>query len=252
MTNLNSHLTGSIVERLEASNYLANEQQVEALAHECYSGQARVGRADTTYLKVLVAGCQSALGQHRGKRVSGPKVTDIQLNTIGSVHDTYYMAVMRGITTQDIIHDDNLPADERQSRALERNRRSAFARTAKSTLVGFVRAGYDLRDLVVSTITKSQLREAAQIARHPPHMQHQSAVVTAYDKLASALARTAHEDPGGTRETIKHIISELEKLADSTSDDSGTDARNRRAVREHGRAPTGHGPSPAMIHSGHM
>lgn len=241
-------VNADIIARLEANGFKANEQQVEALAHECYTGQARTARADGTYLKILVAGCQLATGPKPARRRQ-PE-TDAQLAVIGSIHDAYYLAVMRGITTQDITHDDSLPANERQARSLERNRRSAFARTAKSTLVGFVRAGFDLRDLVVETVTKNALREATATALSPPHRQN--AVSNAYDKLVSALARQAHDDPGGTAESIKHVIIELEKMLDSMGDSSGgTTVRagaNEIIARNPHLVPTGHGPSPAMIH----
>lgn len=238
-------LNADIISRLEANGFKANEQQVEALAHECYKDAARTARADGTYLKILVAGCQSALGPKPKRRTAE---TDSQLAVIGSIHDTYYLAVMRGITTQDIIHDDSLAPAERQIRSLERNRRSAFARTAKSTLVGFVRAGYDLRDLAVEQVTKAMLREATATALNPPHRQN--AVSNAYDKLVSVLARQAHDDPGGTAETIKHIIIELEKMLDSMGgDDTGTPMRANEVIsRNPHLVPTGHGPSPAMIH----
>jgi hypothetical protein len=237
-------VNADIIARLEANGFKANEQQVEALAHECYKDAARTARADGTYLKILVAGCQIALGPKPRRRTAE---TDAQLAVIGSIHDTYYLAVMRGITTQEIVHDDALPSDERQKRSLERNRRSAFARTAKSTLVGFVRAGFDLRDLVVETVTKAALREATATALNPPHRQN--AVAAAYDKLAAALGRQAHDDPGGTAETIKHVINELEKMLDSMGDSGGTPMRaNEVIARSPHLVPTGHGPSPAMIH----
>src|SRR5258708_7685614 len=112
----------NIIDNIEKHHYVATEAQVEQLAKEQYTHSAEVGRANSTYLRVLIAGCQAELGGKRGKAPS----IESQLSVWEKVHRKYYAVVIRGVTTPDVEAADDLDSTEGERRQLERNRRSGF------------------------------------------------------------------------------------------------------------------------------
>jgi hypothetical protein len=155
----------TILTKLEHGHYVMTEAQVESLALERYNNAAVVLRADSTYLKGLVVAAQAKLGNGRKTRV---KINaEAQHTVLNEVHERFYAAVLRGVTTHDVASDDALDSKEKQRRSLERNRRSAFARSAKSTLSAYITAGGDLRTLDVEAVTKAALRKAIARPNQP-------------------------------------------------------------------------------------
>jgi hypothetical protein len=135
------------------TNFLFDDAAIAALARDYATG---VGRADTirgTYLRVLVAHAQQELTT---TRVTLPAT----IAAIERADSHLYAIVKESVTTVDIADAEGLEPAEARRRALERNRRSNFARTAKSTLVNWTRTGGKLRSIDASTVTKDQLRVA--------------------------------------------------------------------------------------------
>lgn len=222
----------NILDKIESSHYVANEAQVEGLALEAYKIGLQSTRIDGTYLRVLIAGCQAKLGPvRRGRSPSA----ESQLAVIEETHGRFYAAVLRGVTTPDIAADPTQAGPESQRRALERNRRSGFARSAKSTLAAYARAGGDVRILVVDEVTKGSLRAATA----PATLGSTDRVSTAQRSLLAALGRQAKVDPGGTRETIEQVMEELQKVLDSLDDEGDHGATTTVASRAHARTRAG-------------
>jgi hypothetical protein len=110
------------------------EQRVEALARERVTSATIVSNADVTYLSMLVDAMQSQLGKRSRGKVNSLQ----QAQVLAEVDKRFYAAVLRGVTTEDIAIEEGLDADEQRRRSLERNRRSAFARSAKSTVSAYI------------------------------------------------------------------------------------------------------------------
>lgn len=185
------------------------EQRVENLARERVTSAVEVLNADVTYLSLLVDAMQAGMGKVRRGRY--PK--DAQLSVLESVHERFYAAVLRGVTTEDIAIEDGLDADEQRRRSLERNRRSAFARSAKSTVVAFITGGGDVRTLDPATVSKSALRKAVA----PPEPQDRTArtLQRAHGMLLRAVQRRARGDPDAARAEVEELMDELQKILDS-------------------------------------
>lgn len=166
-----------IITKIEKDNYVATEHQIELLANAQYTATAGVARANGTYLRILIAGCQSELGAGRGRAPSA----ESQLAVLERTHERYYAAVLRGVTTADVEASDSLETVERGRRQLERNRRSGFARSAATTLRNYVRASGDIRKLDLSTVSKTSLQRIVSEAS-------QDEAPT--DKLSARLQRT--------------------------------------------------------------
>lgn len=188
-------------------SYAMNEAQIESLAHDRQSGAVVLEAFDGTYLRALVNSVQSVLGQKKGKRPDERS----QLGALEKIATPFYAAVLRGVTTADIAIDANLEHDEVVKRNRERNRRATFARTAKSTLVAWVRAGGDIRAIDVSTVTKSELRASTVAAQVESDIPAASRVLRAQEAILRAVAR---DPPAVARERLYAVISALQEALD--------------------------------------
>jgi hypothetical protein len=211
------------------SKYAMSEQQVETLASEYAAASAETSRINGTYLRVLVIACQAILGKvKRGNKI----VADTQLSVLTDVSDKYYAAVLRGVTTPDVAHDDKLSKEERTRRSLERNRRSTFARSNKSTLASWISvAGGDLRSLDGETVTRDPLLAAVREARGDSELEHK------LDRHKVAIVRLitqeARGDPDAARGGLERMIEALQGELDAMHVDG-----NRAPVSEIVTAPT--------------
>lgn len=187
--------------------YLMTEAQIETLAQEHTQGLAGLDKLDGTYLRALVTGSQGKLGPKKGKRPT----EDAQLTALESVAVPFYAAVLRGVTTDDIALDATLEHADVVTRNRERNRRAVFARTAKSTLVAWVRAGGDLRAIDVSTVTKTELRASTVAATEGTPGARVTVVQKAQARILAAVAR---DPPEVARERLYAVITALQEALD--------------------------------------
>jgi hypothetical protein len=194
----------SLIGDLEKAHYVAADEQVEKLAR-LYTKTTEAGeRVRGSYLRILVAAAQERLKALPAKKKFARRLsqTEIgqQLPVVEEVHGRFYIAVLRGVTTPDVTDHENLEEQERTRRALERNRRSGFARSAKSTLVAFVKAGGDIRQLIADEVSKTSLRQyittveppsastevlEARITRGALHIEEIARELADKDKLAA-------------------------------------------------------------------
>lgn len=196
----------TIQQTIARKHYAATEAEVEALAQEQFQAVDTATRGSGTYLRVLVAGAQSRYGRKRGPALK----REAQAEIVEAVHARYYNAVLRGITTPDIAHDTNVDAAEQRRRILERNRRSAFARSAVSTLRLYVSGGGDIRALNVETVTKGELRKA--VAPPEPTDKVARQIQRAQGALIRALQRRARGDPAAAAQATEAAIEALEAM----------------------------------------
>jgi hypothetical protein len=232
-TQLEELLIMNTLDKIASAHYVANDAQIEALAREQYASSAQVGVANSTYLRVLVAGCQAELGGRRGR---APVRPDAQLSVLERVHERFYAAVLRGVTTEDVAPDDTLDRAEKGRRMLERNRRSGFARSAATTLRNYVQAGGDLRALDVESTTKTALQQFVASKSAPDNQDKIGERVARAEKtLLTALKRMAKEDPDRAAEAMEAITERLQvalaELGPSEQVVAGTTAATSPAPR---------------------
>jgi hypothetical protein len=162
-------------------------------------------------LRVLVAGCQATLGKvRRGKALT----SETQLSVLGDVSDRYYAAVLRGITTPEIAPVDGLEKAEATRRSIERNRRSTFARGAKSALNKWVSTGGDMRALDVETVTRDPL--LAEVRQRKG--EGNGKVERHARALVREVQREAKNDPLGARAHLEAVLRSLEDALDAMVD----------------------------------
>jgi hypothetical protein len=185
-------------EKAKPKDFLLDDAGVAALARDYVDGVSRTDRVSSTYLRVLVA--------HSQKELNAKRVTeDAALAAVGRAHTRLYAIVMQAVTTEDIAPDPDLPAEEAHTRAMERNRRSNFARTAKSTLVAWIYAGGKLRSLDPATVIKADLR-ALYAGKTPPLPAR---IKRTEARLTTLLKELAEEDLGAARERVTELIRAL-------------------------------------------
>lgn len=213
--------SGDIVAELAVSKYVAKADQVGALAKAYVERQKELAAIGGTYLKVLIASTLHALGEpvrtenHRGKAPKlDDKERDRQRSTFEDIQSAFYQAVLNAVITEDLKDNEQLPKAERGALALERNRRTNFARSAASTVRGYLKSGGDLRLVNVSTVTKGYLQDAT--AAKTPRVSESVALgsrVEAVGKRAVRLIeQLAEQDEGAARHRLESMISQLASL----------------------------------------
>lgn len=229
----------SIIDNLVKHHYVATEAQVESLAREQYSAASQVAVANSTYLRVLVAGCQAELG---GKRTRAPARPEAHLAVLEKVHQRYYEAVLRGVTTDDIAQDATLDRDERGRRQLERNRRSAFARSAATTLRNYVRAGGDLRALEVDSVSKSELQTFVASQESPDVDKFGMRIARAEKSILNAIKQQARASPDKAAANLEALLERLQRALADLAPDKALVARppgDHITARDHARTRIG-------------
>lgn len=134
--------------------------EIRTLARQTVEGRQQQLAARGAYFRALVETAQADLGGKAGR--------EGQLAAVSAVHRKFYPAVQEATTTEDIVHSSKAAPAERTRRALERNRRSNFARSAYGTIRRWLRVeNHDLMKLDAQKVTKSQLLKEA-----PPTRKH--------------------------------------------------------------------------------
>jgi hypothetical protein len=197
-----------VIDTIAKVHYLASHAQVEQLASLIFLGK----KGGNTYTAVVLAYCKDALP----KRAKPSKRA--ALKAIDKVHDDLYPHVLKGITNGQADINDN-----------ERNRRAIFARTAASTLRGFVRAGGDLRKLEPETVTKTSLR--TQGKRVPAGTRAERAMTKYVDAVVRSAQKIAAKDPGEAHDRIEKAMTALEELLEDVTKLEAA-ARKGKAARK--------------------
>jgi hypothetical protein len=144
---------------IESKNFVASTSDVERIAAEIIDGMEQTANGRGTYLRMVVGTVQHDLGATPRLRASSasrlpPEEIPAQLKALNAVHKRFYEAVYK-------VAQNSLPTPDK----VEVKRRCTFARTAASTLRGWIRTGNDVCSLAAGRVTKYQL--AVEHAKRP-------------------------------------------------------------------------------------
>lgn len=198
----------AVIEGIAKAGYLATPAQVAELAGLIFTGK----RGGNAYLGVVLAYVKDALPKRAkpNKRAA--------LKALDKVHRELYPSVLKGIVNGATDITDKV-----------KNARATFARTAASTVRGFIRAGGDLRKLDPATVTKTSMRMHGR--KVPAGTRTERAVSKAADTVERTLLALAHKDPGEAHDRIEKLQSTLEDmLADVIKLEA--EARKAKGVRK--------------------
>lgn len=200
--------------KIQKANYVVTEHDIELLAASHFACDEAAKRADGYYLRVLITVLQAQFdGVARRKKITKAD-SEAHANLLTETHQRFYPFVLKGVTTADVADDATLGDLERRTRSIARSSRAGFARSTASTLLGFIRAGGDIRSLDVATITKTQLRgwtRQATIPGNNPKVDALNATVRRVETLARSLMAS---DPDEARNTLEDAMARFQRILD--------------------------------------
>jgi hypothetical protein len=197
--------------------YLATDTQVATLARDYVTNANGAEQARGTYLRILVAHSLRELSKSSSKRVT----TAEALGAVETAHAHLYAVVVEATLTPDVAPDPEASDEERKRRTQERNRRTTFARTSKSALVGFIKAGGRLVTLTPEDVTRDALTHFARAAREGPATLPDKVRATA-DRLGTLLKQLAEEDPEAARELVDALSTDMQVIVSPPKRMTGT------------------------------
>jgi hypothetical protein len=216
----------SIIEEIAKNNYNASADQIAALAKLNLTSERATGAVQGTYLKILLAGVQVDMRN---------SVVELEADRVlQQVHERYYSAVLEAITTNDVRIKKSASKTEKHERALERNRRANFARSAKSTLLAFIHASGDVTQLNPATVTKTELHAYAT-AMKPAKPVNPEVLPTRVLHACHVLEELTRQLADYEKEiAIRSLENSMERLAVLLIElGAGYVVSSQQAVREH-------------------
>jgi hypothetical protein len=200
-----------------AKGYLATDTQVATLARDYVTNSTGADQARGTYLRILVAHSLREIAKGAHKRVS----TAEALGAVEAAHAHLYGVVVEATMTPDVAPDPEATDEERRRRTQERNRRTTFARTSKSALTGFVKAGGRLASLTPEQVNRDELTRFARAAREGP-ASLPDRVKSIAERLQTLVRQLTAEDPEAAREAVDAVSTELQVIVTPPKQMRGT------------------------------
>lgn len=183
-----------------------SDEQLAQMARDYAAAIDSTAQVRTTFLQMLVARTQALLRNRRG-----PTAAQIR-ESVRLVYDRMYGVVLHAIVTDDLKHDDKLSAIEKTRRAVERNRRSNFARTAKYALDAWLDAGGKLMTVKASEVTKEFLRRLTPARDGSGATGLVRSAARTGDRLVKVAAQLVAEDRDLAERTVEGLITKLQQL----------------------------------------
>lgn len=205
----------SVVDQLIASKFAATEAQVENLARMNLSAVQTSENVRGIYLKVLVTGTQNEIDEARKAGASRKKAAIDAGAMLEQVHERYYAAVMKAVTTPDVADDVTLSQEDKTLRSLERNRRGIFARSARSTLASFIKAKGDVMSLDATKVTKRELQaytdsQQQSAGTSQETLEHKTAL--AVSRVEEVARQLADADKDSAVQVVEEAMAKLANL----------------------------------------
>lgn len=210
----------SVSSAIAAAGYLATLESVELLAHEHVVSTETLKDTTGTYLGVLIAATQKRVWEGRRRKLGA-------IEALNSVHESYYAAVLKGVT--------ELDTDSKEA-----HRRATFARTAKSTLLKYLEAGKSLDALKPGETSKRFLRDA--IAPVEVADRNKRTIMRATGMLLRAVKKEAKADRIAAMRDLGNVLISIEEelhVLEAIKEDSTKVVRHRLTRTESADVPLG-------------
>ena len=195
---------------IETNQYIATATDVEKLAHTILEADVASSGARGTFLKAVVGTTQAELG-------SPPRMRNIKAERLDEettkAHLTAFEAVAKRFTEA---VNKVAQAIEPKPSADDMRSRTAFARSALSTVRGFIRAGNDIRALAAHKVTKASLATPKTRRKFSVDALKKRAVSMA-EQLASITKNLQAANSAEAKEIITTIMAQLATAAGLTA-----------------------------------
>jgi hypothetical protein len=189
------------------TGYIVTDAVLASLTRDYVYGTQQAVQVNASYLRILVAHTQRELEKLGVKRPT----QDGSLSTLQLIHDRLYAVILAAVTTADIAPEEGQDKEERRRRAKERNRRSNFARSAKSTLTSYIKAGGKLMSLKVDELTKESLQSAYRADAPGPKSLFER-IGDTQNKLEAMVKELAASDEDTAQEFVEQVHLRMAKL----------------------------------------
>lgn len=206
----------ALLSRIQHASYLVSPATVQELARQHTIALNRKDSCAGTYLAILIASLQD---RYKKQPAEAPAML------LDAIHKMLYAAVIEGISTTELTKE-------------QVSSRATFARTAKATLLAYVRANGAIKALQPGATSKEWLRKETSALLESANDGHSTA-----DRITSGirkavgyviqLARDAvkHDDIEEARRELRLAMSllsdELDALDDETNVDEAEEDRPR-------------------------
>lgn len=213
---------------LEARDFVATPADIEDITRRRLSASIQASQSQDTYLKALTATTIVELGEKPRARVAGktdalsPDEIRAHLVALENVHQRFYAIVLKAILDG--------PAELGLKRKTMAHRRATFARTSKSLLRSWIKAGHDVRGLVSSRVTKLMLMREIPDAPKPVAATIRRRAMGLGDRLVLLVGSAPKADRPAALTALESVI---QLLAHQMTEMGATiSSRPESAVRE--------------------
>lgn len=211
---------------LQSRDYIATDADIKELATARAKAVLTVGDTNRNYLRAIVGTTQDELDssprKNFGKAVKlKPEEQVEQLAALDAVHERFYAIVVE-------VNSEHLPPGK--ARAKELNDRTNYARTAVRAARNWIKAGFDIRPLPASKITKRAL-DVAPRTRPPSAPRLKKQVETRSKALVSSLLELGALDRAGAVAELELLMGQLAGQLAELGGKPVTDAR--KAAEQH-------------------
>jgi hypothetical protein len=179
--------------------YIATDQDIETIAERFLTAQEGQSQASLSYLQFLVGTTQEEL-----------KTGLSAIDALAQVSARFYAVVLRKAITAEIADSPALPDGERKARARERNRKTNWARSNKSTLLAWLRQGNDIRTLDPAKVTKASLTVESAKPKAPSVKTLAKRASRFADEIEGIVSRM--DDKKGAIPALHEILSRVSGL----------------------------------------
>lgn len=137
----------NILAMIEADLYLADDKRTRTLVEAIHATSEVGHKLQGAYFRILLA-----------RTVSDMKIRkELPAPCLARQHKAMYKQVTNVVITPDIEADHEDTSIEKERKYQERQSRTKFASTAKSTITGALKVGIDITSLDLKTINKNAL-----------------------------------------------------------------------------------------------
>ena len=194
---------------IETNQYIATATDVEKLTHTILEADLASTGARGTFLKAVVGTTQAELGSPpRMRNTKGDRLDE----ETTKAHMTAFEAVSKRFTEA---VNKVAQAIEPKPSADEMRSRTAFARSALSTVRGFIRAGNDVRALAAHKVTKAALATPKTKRKFTVDSLKKRAVSMG-EELAAIAKNLQAANSAEAKETVTNILAQLATAAGLT------------------------------------
>jgi hypothetical protein len=191
---------------MKTQTFIGTPATIRQLTNTILRAAAEGVEGQVTYLKMVVGTTIHELSAKAPKTATrgrqpklSPEQIQAQLAALDAVNDRFYPEVLAAASA-------DLPNG--RDKAKELNRRTNFARSAVSTIRGYIKAGNDITRIAPAACTKRSL-QVERAARPPSAARMRKRVETRSIAFVGALLELAETDKAAAREELETLMGQL-------------------------------------------